>query len=251
MASSLATDLRRVASRLRGGLRSLKARLRVASYALRPAQSVDEHRYAYQKAHIRHVFSPGEQVLDAGSGNDPFPYATVIADRYLEPTQHRSAALETDGKPLVRCDIQALPFAAGQFDYVFCSHVLEHVDDPLRACRELQRVARAGFIETPTLMKDALFSWAKGMHKWYLQQVGGRLVFLEYGPRELEGTRSQAWWQTIFGPAYHPLQAVFRDNQDLFNVMFEWQEGFGAIVLRLDGQVQSLEPNDQSERQMA
>jgi SAM-dependent methyltransferase len=242
-------DLRGTASRLFAGLRSVGSRLRAASYALRPARPIELHRYAYQQAHIHHVFAPGEQVLDVGSGDDPFPYATVVADRYLEPTQHRRTAVRTAGKPLVRCDVQALPFAVGQFDYVFCSHVLEHVDDPLLACRELQRVGRAGFIETPTLMKDALFSWAKGMHKWHLHQVGDRLIFSEYGPRELEGTRSLAWWRTVFGPSYHPLQDVFRDNQDLFNVMFEWQGGFGVIVLRLDGQVQTLEPLGHRDRQ--
>jgi SAM-dependent methyltransferase len=42
-----------------------------------------------------------------------------------------------------------LPFADCFFDYVICSHVLEHVPDPAAVIGELTRVARAGYIEVP------------------------------------------------------------------------------------------------------
>ena len=44
----------------------------------------------------------------------------------------------------VRCDIQAMPFAANTFDVIFCNHVLEHVEDDAKAMRELYRVMRPG-----------------------------------------------------------------------------------------------------------
>jgi SAM-dependent methyltransferase len=166
---------------------------------------------------------------------DPFSYATILADRYLEPTNHRSAGFKSEGKPVIICDICNLPFIDGAFDYVVAAHVLEHVDDPINACLELQRVAKSGFVETPTLMKDVLFSWAKGRHKWHLLSQGNHLFFFEYTNRQLKGIKSPAWHQLIFSTIYHPLQEAFNNNQDLFNVMFEWENQFDVTVIKKDG----------------
>jgi SAM-dependent methyltransferase len=214
-------------------------RLRLISYVLRPAIKVDDTRYAYQRLYIYHQFRPGECVLDIGSGGDPFPYATVLADRYLEPTRHRTLEFESHNGPVVICDISALPFPDHHFDYIVCAHVLEHVEDPILACNELQRAGRAGLIETPTLMKDALFAWAKDMHKWHVISICNRLVFNEYSERQLEGIRSSAWQELIFGGSYHPLQKAFQANQDLFNVIFEWNDSFEVVVMKLDGSIEA------------
>ena len=40
----------------------------------------------------------------------------------------------------------ALPFAAGSFDIVTCFEVLEHLDDPAVAVKELARVARRSLV---------------------------------------------------------------------------------------------------------
>lgn len=45
-----------------------------------------------------------------------------------------------------RFDIQALPCADGEYDFVFASHVLEHVADDQRAIREIRRILRPGGI---------------------------------------------------------------------------------------------------------
>lgn len=46
------------------------------------------------------------------------------------------------------CDVNAslteLPFAGGSFHIVFCSHVLEHIDDDRKAMREMYRALRPG-----------------------------------------------------------------------------------------------------------
>jgi hypothetical protein len=226
-----------VTSRLRQAVRNLRQRLRVVSYALRRPLHPDESRAGYQQAHLRFRFAPGMRVLDIGSGGDPFPHATVLADRYLEPTRHRASAFRAEGRPVVICDIHHLPFAADTFDYVVCAHVLEHVDEPGLACAELQRVAGAGLVETPTLMKDVLFAWARGMHRWHLTAIARRLVFFEYSERQLDGIGRPAWQEVIFGAPYHPLQAAFAENQDLFNVIFEWSGGFEVTVMWLNGEV--------------
>lgn len=42
----------------------------------------------------------------------------------------------------VVCDVQNLPFQNKVFEFALCSHVLEHLDQPARAFKELLRVTK-------------------------------------------------------------------------------------------------------------
>lgn len=203
----------------------------------RPQWPEETSRYAYQKLFNDFNIAPGSVVLDIGSGAYPFPFATILTDRYLETTQHRSEKLILDRRPFLLSDIEHLPFADKAIDFVYCSHVLEHVDNPLQACAEIVRIGKRGYIETPTFAKDALFSWAKGMHKWHIVSIADKLIFFEYSERQLEGVRYNTWREAILGPHYHPLQDVYYNNPEIFNVMFPWNGGFDCVVYYLDGRV--------------
>jgi SAM-dependent methyltransferase len=190
--------------------------------------------YSYQLDHMQHLPERGI-ILDVGSGANPFPKATILSDRFLEITAHRREEICLDHRPFMIFDIHHIPFKKKSIDYVYCSHVLEHVDNPEQACAELMRVGKAGFIETPTLMRDALFSWAKELnHKWYLVQFGNRLIFFEYDERRQQGVRSTQWREAILSAEYHPNQDLFYPNQDLFSTILEWNHRFDVTVFRLD-----------------
>lgn len=75
---------------------------------------------------------------------------------------------------------------------MFCSHLLEDVRDPLTVCRELVRVSRAGYIETPSRLreifaKDRLFALKTAVghmpeigfshHRWFVELDGAHLRF--------------------------------------------------------------------------
>jgi SAM-dependent methyltransferase len=119
----------------------------------------------------------GEWVLDVGSGAGPFPRADVLCDRFPAPTFHRHGQPLTDDRPLVIGDVTRLPFADGAFDVIICSHLLEHVEDPERAVRELQRVARRGYIECPSANWEKLQGFA--FHRWLVTLRDEMLVFEE------------------------------------------------------------------------
>ena len=190
--------------------------------------------YSYQSTFMKNVPASGI-ILDISSGHNPFPRATILSDRYLEMTTHRHEPITIDDRPFVLLDVHHLPFKTKSIDYVYCSHVLEHVDDPIQACAEIMRIAKAGYIETPTLMKDALFSWARdSTHKWYVVQHRNRLVFFEYDDRRQQGVRSTLWRDAILSERYHPLQDLFYPNQDLFNSYLEWTSEFQVTVFYLD-----------------
>jgi SAM-dependent methyltransferase len=206
----------------------------------RPAYPGEVHRWEYQRPVVDFRIAPGELVLDVGCGNDPFPHATHLVDLHLEATRHRHEAMRRPDRPLVIADTARLPFSDRGFGFVYCAHVLEHVDDPIHVCRELMRIGRRGFIETPAFAKDALFAWAEGMHRWHVVAIADHLVFFEYDPRQLQGVRSSTWRDAIFHPNHHPLQDLFFANQEIFNTMLSWEGGFSVHVFRLDGSYASL-----------
>lgn len=56
----------------------------------------------------------------------------------------------------VKMDIHQIPFPENSFDVVFCNHVLEHVEDHVKAMTELYRVLRPGgwaIIQSPQQME--------------------------------------------------------------------------------------------------
>jgi len=189
--------------------------------------------YAYQSRYMRHVPEHGI-ILDVGSGHNPFPKATILSDRFFERTTHRREDIVLDNRPFLILDIHHLPFKDKSLDYIYCSHVIEHTDTPDQVCNEFMRAGKAGYIETPTLMKDMLFSWAKEMgHKWYLVAFGRRLIFFEYDLRRQEGLHTLQWQRSILNQYYHPNQDIFFPNQDVFNTIFEWIGHFDVTVFRL------------------
>ncbi|MBN7817906.1 class I SAM-dependent methyltransferase [Algoriphagus pacificus] len=52
----------------------------------------------------------------------------------------------------VKMDVHQIPFEDNTFDVVFCNHVMEHVEDDLKACSEINRVMKStgwGIIQSP------------------------------------------------------------------------------------------------------
>jgi SAM-dependent methyltransferase len=209
--------------------------IEIIGFRSHPRYDAEHNRFSYQSKYHNFDIGQEEMVLDVGCGANPFPHATTLVDLYTEKSEHRHEDLKTDGKEFKVADINHLPFEDKSYDFVYCSHVLEHVEDPKRACQELMRVGKRGYIETPSLMTDVMFSWAKGMHKWFTIIIAGRIVFYEYNKRLVQGVRNPYWGKSIFSKRYHPLQDVFFNNQDIFNNSLMWRDCFNYSVFYLDG----------------
>ncbi len=131
--------------------------------------------------HSRRIAIPVDSdalVLDVGSGDKPHWRADVLLDRYVG-AEHggqrsgRPAARIT--RPLFAADAADMPFADGVFDYVVCSHVLEHVTDPAAVVAEITRVGRAGYIEVPQAASAKILDFPS--HLWWCRLDGSTLVF--------------------------------------------------------------------------
>jgi SAM-dependent methyltransferase len=153
-----------------------------------------ENRYdLYQKRHYDFGIRPGDRVLDVGSGNVPLPFATHQAEFAIADDRFGRAGQpmrRLGGVTLVQASVERLPFADKSFDFVYCSHILEHVRDPIAACAELSRVGRRGYVESPTRAKDLWMDQAASSnHLWFLSLAadGRTLVFDQYTPDALTG----------------------------------------------------------------
>lgn len=124
----------------------------------------------------RLAIDPSWRVLDIGSGHRPFARADVLLERFVEDDAERSgAAIDRTDPRLVEGDALAMPFEDGAFDYIVASHLAEHVDDPEQLGRELTRVGRAGYIETPSAFADKLLR--EPFHPWRVRRRSGELLF--------------------------------------------------------------------------
>ncbi len=79
-------------------------------------------------------------LLDVGCGHRPYEKTFFAsAERYIGTDY-----LSDRSRPDVISSALQVPFTANSFDTVVSTEVLEHVPDPLRALREMQRVLKPG-----------------------------------------------------------------------------------------------------------
>ena len=120
----------------------------------------------------------GDLVLDVGSGDKPHWRADVLVDRFPDAehaVQRAGAEAARLSRPLFDADVTAMPFKDGAFDYVNCSHLLEHVLDPAAAVAELERVAGAGYVEVPAAGSARILDFPS--HLWWCRLDDGVLTF--------------------------------------------------------------------------
>lgn len=115
-------------------------------------------------------------VLDVGCGQKPFyPFFKDVARSYLGTDI-------TEGNPMVDkiCPVEALDVPDESADVVICLSVLEHVDDPAQAVRELYRVVRPDGVVFVTT--HGCFPWHPyPQDHWRWTQTGLPLLFSKYG----------------------------------------------------------------------
>ena len=142
----------------------------------------------------------GARVLDVGGGRHPLnlathvldlmPYADTGAHGALDPQNERRFTPET----WINHDVCTAPwpFADKFFDFSFCSHLLEDVRDPINVCAELIRTSKAGYIETPSRVRE-IFAKARlfelralagrmpdvgfNHHRWFVEIDGKHITF--------------------------------------------------------------------------
>jgi hypothetical protein len=188
--------------------------------------------------HVQRILeslSPTDVVLDIGGWASPFNRANYILD--AEPYETRGYYRTFGGPPsqgpaeehftkatwIQRdiCEHTPYPFADKSVDFVICSHTLEDVRDPLWVCREMMRIGKRGYIETPSRIAETTRGWEHprlaglSHHRWFVEMDGTRVRFM------MKFHRVHSHWRLSF--PHHFLQSL--PLEDRLQWMF-WDERF-------------------------
>jgi hypothetical protein len=169
-------------------------------------------------------------VLDVGGWACPLPRADWVLDvqpyatrGLYGPAPDPAAERFDETTWVVRdlCDREPWPFADGQFAFAVCAQTLEDVRDPVWACGELVRVARAGYVEVPTRLAEQSAGvegdwpgWSH--HHWFCDPEDGGIAFTF---KHHVVHRPQNHLPAAFGAALAPEQRAWG---------FFWEGAFGA-----------------------
>ena len=118
------------------------------------------------REHVLNILKQNQnkwKILDIGCNLSAVEYAQTVAD-----IQDFSKFYEKKNKKFVLIQNKSLPFTDNQFDFVFASHVIEHIADLSFFLSELQRISKKGYIEVPSILEDNIvFSKNSSEdHKW-------------------------------------------------------------------------------------
>ena len=119
-----------------------------------------------------------DRVLEVGPGHNPSYRSNVLADKFVDSNYHRCGNIKIyPHQTFVNADGENLPFKDKEFDYVICNQVLEHTENPEKFILEQNRVAKRGYMETPSLLGELLFP--KKSHKWIILDIDNKLILFE------------------------------------------------------------------------
>jgi methyltransferase family protein/glycosyl transferase family 2 len=175
----------------------------------------------------------GDRVLDVGGGFYPFKRADVITDLSFSDTTNRNGAqmLFTEGRRYVECAAEKLPFRDREFDFVFCSHVLEHTVDPEAACRQIQRVGKRGYVEVPHHVSEYLTG--NPTHRWLVTPIesGGKRG-LRFQPKNFVESplRNVLQSHIVNDPEFQSV--AVGSFRNLLNIQLAWEGSFPVEVVR-------------------
>jgi hypothetical protein len=179
-------------------------------------------------SHTRIAYKNDWLVLDVGSGHNPHPRANVLVDKFFLDNEERSGQelIIPADKLFVVADACAMPFKDNAFDFVICSHVAEHIENVDDFCRELNRIAQRGYLETPSKLAETLRHAPN--HRWFVSNKQGVLVFSPTPMGYPLGWFGKLFWSVYF---YRTVQVKGRN---VFRFAYGCQKPwhYGIVFLR-------------------
>lgn len=148
--------------------------------------------------------------------------SNILVDRHIDDDSERELPITKD-RPLICADIANLPLKNGGFDFIYTSHVIEHLDDFKKSFGEMVRVGKKGVIIVPGEIHER--TWDKDSHKWIITESDGKLIFRnKCACTRLNHNLGLEKWKKIFWNMYSK-------NRDLLDIIFFWEGVIPFIII--------------------
>ena len=171
-----------------------------------------------------------DQVLEIGSGHNPSFRSNVIAEKFIDNNSHRCGDIRIFAhQQFVNADGEHLPFRDNEFDYVICNQVLEHTENPEQFVAEQSRVAKRGYIETPSLIGEFLFP--KKSHRWAILDIDNKLILFEKSrmPGNYENDYGELFLNYLPYQSL-PYKLLGLTEGDIMINRYEWKDKIDILV---------------------
>jgi len=178
----------------------------------------------------------GAKVLEIGPGGVAFPKATQWIDYITDqPNIPKDRIVYRD------LSLQTLPYPDKAFDFIYARHIIEDMFNPILLLSEMNRVGKAGYIETPSPIAelgrgvDGASPAYRGYHhhRFMSWVVGNELrLITKYPMVEYIGfaeERTVKWLQE--GPRYWNTYYYWKDK-------ITWSHRQNVVDFRLDDAAQ-------------
>lgn len=168
---------------------------------------------------------PNDKVLEIGPGSSPFPKSDVYLEKYFndeESYEQRGLQNSIEYKKQIHYYKGVkFPFRDKEFDYVICSHVLEHIPpkDIKLIIKEIERVANRGYIEVPSLFYEFLFNFH--VHKWLINYKNNKMYLLDKSNIIFSQIQDVFYLMLKYGGKKRKITLI-NDFIELFIIGFEW-----------------------------
>jgi SAM-dependent methyltransferase len=154
--------------------------------------------FIFFKEKITRIFTGKKTIIDIGGGlrisktkGDSYSSSGSWILPYLNKVEYKILDPVPNYNPDIIGDIHNLPFGNNSQDAIICISVLEHVENPILACKELYRVLKPGgycYVGVPFLH---CYHPKNGYYKdyWRFTKDTIKLLFKNFSTIEIQETR--------------------------------------------------------------
>lgn len=171
------------------------------------------------------AIKPNDKVLHLSFDDVAFGRADVFAGSFSKKEITNKTFKQLD------LNVTTLPFSNKSFDFVYCTHVLQYVDNPLKIIDEVRRVGKSAQFIEHSEFAEYLFGWTN--HKWIVCVENNCVVIKQKNDRYGK-----------FGPLFHGYykdDPVFFDfvqaNVSIFKTAVDWFEEDDEIITENDAKI--------------
>lgn len=141
-----------------------------------------------------------DNIIDVGCGFAHFPLATHLLDFNTTSSNSDKTIFKLD------LDFEKFLYQDAFFNFVYCRHVLEDIQNPQNAFNEFVRISKSGYIETPSPLVELMRGVDSfGLHRGYIHHR--YFVWSDYATNTL-----------FFLPKYPLIESRDYDFNELFHL---------------------------------